>query len=94
LGEVFRVRIGHDAPCLIPQGELGIAEQGVVGGGDEATRHFQDGVGGSGLDAGGQLLGLGFQCGRQGFTHGGSPGAIPQHPSSSRRSELFSHQLP
>ena len=58
---MFGVRIGHDAQGLIAERELGVPEQGVVGGGDEPTGHLQDRVGGSGLDAGRQVLGLLFQ---------------------------------
>jgi hypothetical protein len=60
LGEVLGVGIGDDALCGIAERELGVAEEGAVGGGDEATGHFQDGVGGSGLDPSGQFLGFGF----------------------------------
>jgi len=70
LGEVLGVGIGHDALCLITQSELGVAEEGVVGGGDEPTCHLQDGVGGSGLDPRGQFLSLGFPFGVKRFGHG------------------------
>jgi hypothetical protein len=63
LGEVFRVGIGDDALCLVAECELGVAEERVVGSGDEPACHLQDGVGGSGLDACGQFLGPGFQFG-------------------------------
>lgn len=69
MGEVLRVGIGNEALGLIAKGELGVAEEGAVGGGHEPTGHPQDGVGGSGRDAGGQFLGLGFQFRRQGFRH-------------------------
>jgi hypothetical protein len=69
LGEVFGVSIGDDALCLVSQCELGVAEECVVGGGNQPTRHLQDRVGGSGLDAGGQFLGLRFQFGGQWLRH-------------------------
>ena len=69
LGEVFGIRIGDDAVGLIAEGELGVAKECVVGGGDEAAGHLQDGVGGSGLDPGGQFLGFGFQFGGQRLGH-------------------------
>jgi hypothetical protein len=69
LGEVFAVGIRDDAQRLVPQCELGVAEEGVVGGGDELARHLQDGVGASGLDTGRKFLGLGFEFGRQRLGH-------------------------
>jgi hypothetical protein len=70
LGEVFVVGIGNDALSLLAECELGVAEEGLVGGRDEPACHLQDGVGGPGLDPGGQFLGLGFQFGAQRFRHG------------------------
>jgi hypothetical protein len=70
LGEVFRVGIGDDALRRIAEGELGVAEEGVVGSGDEPAGHLQDGVGGPGRDPGGQLLGLGFEFGAERLGHG------------------------
>jgi hypothetical protein len=69
LGEVLGVGIGHEALCVVPERELGVAEQGLVGGGDEPAGHLQDGPGGSGRDAGGQFLGAGFLFRRQRFGH-------------------------
>jgi hypothetical protein len=69
LGEVFGIGIGDDAPCLIAKGELGVAEEGVVGGGDEPTCHLKDRVGGSGLDAIRQFSGLRFLFGGQRLGH-------------------------
>ncbi len=69
LGEVAGISIRDEALCLIAQCELGVPEEGVVGGGDEATGHLQDGVRGSGLDAGGQFLGLRFLFGGERFGH-------------------------
>jgi hypothetical protein len=69
LGEVTGVGIGHDALCLVTQCELGVAKEGIVGGGNESTRHFQDGVRGSGRDACGQCLRLGFPFGVKRFGH-------------------------
>jgi hypothetical protein len=69
LGEVLRVGISDDALGLVAQGELGVAEEGLVGGGDEATGHLQDGVRGSGLDPGREFLGLGFEFGTEWFRH-------------------------
>lgn len=66
---MFRVGIGDEALCLVAKRELGVAEEGAVGGGDEPTSHFEDGVGGSGLDAGREFLGLRFQFGRQRLGH-------------------------
>ena len=66
---MFGIRIGDDAVGLIAEGELGVAKECVVGGGDEAAGHLQDGVGGSGLDPGGQFLGFGFQFGGQRLGH-------------------------
>jgi hypothetical protein len=69
LGEVTGVGVGHDAEGVVAEGELGVAEEGVVGGGDEPTGHLQDGVGGSDPDAGGQILGLRFHFGGQRLGH-------------------------
>jgi hypothetical protein len=69
LGEVLRVGLGDDALRLFAECELGVAEEGLVGGDDQATGHLQDGVGRPGLDPGGQFLGLGFQFGRQRLGH-------------------------
>ena len=66
---MFGVRIGNDALCLVTQRELGVTEESVVGGGDEPTRHLQNGVRGAGLDASGQFLGLGFEFGVKRFGH-------------------------
>jgi hypothetical protein len=63
LGEVFGISIGDDALCLIAKRELGVTEEGVVGSGNEPTCHLQNGIRRSGLDASGQLLGLGFLFG-------------------------------
>ena len=60
MGEVFRVGIGDYALRLIAQRELGVTEEGVVGGGDEPTCHLEDRVGRPGRDAGGQFLSLRF----------------------------------
>jgi hypothetical protein len=69
LGEVFGVGVGDDAPGLVAQRELGVAEEGLVGGRDELACHREDGVGGSSLDPGGQLLGLGFEFGTERLGH-------------------------
>jgi hypothetical protein len=69
LGEVFGVGIRNDALCLIAERELGVSEERLVGGGNEAACYLQDGVGGSGLDASGQFLSFGFQFGGQRFGH-------------------------
>jgi hypothetical protein len=53
--------MGDDALCPVAEGELGVTEEGLVGGGDQPAGHLQDGVGGSGRDPGGEFLGLGFQ---------------------------------
>jgi hypothetical protein len=70
LGEVLGVGIGDDAPSLVAQCELGVTEEGVVGGGNQAAGHLQDGIGGTGPDACRQLLGLGFQFGAERRGHG------------------------
>jgi hypothetical protein len=69
LGEVLRVGIRDDALCLIAQRKLGVTEECLVGSCDQASRHLQNGVGGSGLDAGGQFPGLGFQFGAERLGH-------------------------
>jgi hypothetical protein len=69
LGEVTGVGIVDDALRLIAKRELGVPEECVVGAGDQPTGHLQDRVGGSGLDAGGQFLGLRFQFGGQWLRH-------------------------
>jgi hypothetical protein len=69
LGEVFVVGTGNDSQRLVPQGELGVAEEGLVGGGDEPPGHLQDGVGAASLDAGSEFLGLRFEFGRQRLGH-------------------------
>jgi hypothetical protein len=61
--------MGDQPQRLIPQGELGVAEEGLVGGGDELSGHLQDGVGASGLDARGQFLRAGFEFGIEWFVH-------------------------
>ena len=66
MGEVLGIGIGDDALRLIAEGKLGVAEECVVGGGNEPTCHLEDRVGGSGLDARGQLLGLRFLFGYSG----------------------------
>jgi hypothetical protein len=65
--------VGDQAESRVAEGELGVAEQGGVGGGDQASGHVQDVGGRAGGDAGGQLLGAGFQFGRQRFGHGEAP---------------------
>ena len=65
------VGVGHQAQRLIPEGELGVAEQGVVGGGDEPPSHVEDGVGRAGPDAGGEFLGLLLEFGAEGLRHDG-----------------------
>jgi hypothetical protein len=52
-----------DAVGGVAEGELGVAEQGGVGGGDQPPGHVEDVGGRAGGDAGGQLLGTGFQFG-------------------------------
>jgi len=69
LGEVLGVGIGDKTEGSVAEHELGVAEECVVGGGDQAAGHFEDGVGGSGLDACGEFLGLGFQFGAERFGH-------------------------
>jgi hypothetical protein len=69
LGEVLGVGTGDDAQRLVAESELGVAEEGLVGGGDESAGHLQDGVGASSLDAGREFLGLRFEFGRQRFGH-------------------------
>lgn len=58
------VGIGNDAQRPVPQCELGVAEEGLVGGGDEPTCHLEDGIGASSLDASREFLGLRFEVGR------------------------------
>jgi hypothetical protein len=83
LGEVTGVGVGHDAPGVVAEGELGVAEEGVVGGGDEATGHFQDGVGRSGANACCEFLGLRFKFGGQRLRHDGLlPGEMPTYAQS------------
>jgi len=69
LGEVAGVGVGDEAERLVTECELGVAEEGVVSAGDEPPRHLQDGAGGSGLDAGGELLSLGLEFGAERFGH-------------------------
>jgi len=71
LGEMFGVGVGDQAESPIAEGELGVAEEGVVLGCDEPPGHLQDGVGGPGLDAGGEFLGLPFQFGAERLGHDG-----------------------
>jgi hypothetical protein len=66
---VLGVGVGDDAQGLVPECELGVAEEGVIGGRDELACHCEDGVGGSGLDAGSEFLGLRFELGRQRLGH-------------------------
>jgi hypothetical protein len=70
LGEVLGIRIGDEALSAVAEGELGVAEEGVVGGGDQASGHVEDGVGGSGPNPGGEFLGLGFEFGAKRLGHG------------------------
>jgi hypothetical protein len=72
LGEVAGVGIGDDAQGLVAECELGVAEQGRVGSGDQPAGHLQDGGGRPGRDPGGQFLGLGFQLGAERLGHGGA----------------------
>ncbi len=69
LGEVFGISISDDALCVIAYCELGVAEEGVVGGGDEPTCDLQNGIGGSGRDARRQFLSLGFPFGVKRLRH-------------------------
>lgn len=71
MGEVLGVGIGDDAQGLIAEFELGVAEERVVGGGDEPTGHLKDGVGRSALDPGREFLGLLFEFGAERFGHHG-----------------------
>jgi hypothetical protein len=73
LGEVFGVRVGDQAQGRVAEGEFGVAEQGGVGGGDQSAGHVQDVGGRPGGDAGGQLLGAGFEFGGQRFSHRKAP---------------------
>jgi len=70
LGEVLGVGVGDDAVGLSAEGELGVAEEGVVGGSDEAAGHLQDGTGGPGRDPRGEFLGPGFEFGGEWLGHG------------------------
>lgn len=63
------VGIDDDAQGLVAECELGVAEEGLVGGGDELAGHLQDRIGASGLDASSEFLGLGFEFGRQRLGH-------------------------
>lgn len=58
---------------LIAECEFGVAEERFVGGGDEDASHIEDGVGGLFLNAGGEFLGLGFECGVEWLRHGAAP---------------------
>ena len=69
MGEVLVVGVGDDAERPVAEGELGVPEEGVVGGGDQPAGHLQDGVGGPGPDAGGEFLGSGLEFGRQRLGH-------------------------
>ncbi len=60
LGAVAGISISDDALCPIAECELGVSKERLVGGGNESACHLQDGVGGSGLDARGQLLSYRF----------------------------------
>jgi hypothetical protein len=75
--------VGDDAVGGVAEGELGVAEQGGVGGGHEASGHVQDVGGRAGGDAGGQFLGAGFQFGRQWLSHREAP-AGRQFPGDAR----------
>jgi hypothetical protein len=67
---VFGVGVGDQAAGRIPQGEFGLAEEGLVAGGDEATGHVEDGVRRATTNPRRQFLGLLFQRGSKGFAHG------------------------
>lgn len=69
MGEVFGVRIGHDALGLIAKGELGVAEECLVGGGNKPACHLEDRVRRSGFDARRQFLGFRFLFGGQWLGH-------------------------
>jgi len=71
LGEVLGVGVGHQAQRLIPQGELRVPEEGVVGRRHQPTRHRQDGTSGPTADPGREFLGLPFQFRAEGFGHDG-----------------------
>jgi hypothetical protein len=68
---VGRVGLGDKAEGVAPEGELGVAEQGVIGTRDEAAGHLQDGPSGSTLDAGSEFLGLVFEFGAEGLRQDG-----------------------
>ncbi len=55
------ISVGNDAKSLVAESELGVSEERVVGGGNEATCHFEDGLGGPGFDSCCEFLGFGFQ---------------------------------
>jgi hypothetical protein len=61
--------MGDEAEGLVAECELGVPEQGLVGRDHESAGHFQNRVGRSGLDPGGQFLGLGFQFRGQRLGH-------------------------
>jgi hypothetical protein len=88
LGEVLGVRSGDQPGPLVPEGELGVPEQGVVGAGDEPAGHRQDGVGGPGPDAGGELLGLLFEGGDERFGHDGLLARRGKSPVSPNYTEV------
>jgi hypothetical protein len=67
---VLGVGVGDEAVSGIPQGELGLAKEGLVLGGDEATGHVEDGVRRPATNPRRQFLGLLFQLGGQWFAHG------------------------
>jgi hypothetical protein len=69
LGEVLVGGIGDDALGLVTECELGVTEEGVVGGSNEFAGHLQNGVSASGGDACGEFLGFGFEFGRQRLGH-------------------------
>lgn len=63
------VGVGDEAEGVIAEGEFGVAEEGVVGAGNEAAGHSQDRFGGAGLNAGGEFLSLPFEFGAERFGH-------------------------
>jgi hypothetical protein len=63
---MFGIGIGDDTLCLIAQCELGVAQERLVGSGDETARHLQDRLSGSGRDACGQFLGWASSAGSSG----------------------------
>ena len=65
------VSVGDQTDGLVPQGEFGFAEEGLIGGSHQAAGHLQNRRLGPAPDPSGEFLGFLFQFGFERFGHDG-----------------------